>query len=164
MFSLICAWTNGWTNNWDAGDLSHDRAHYDVTVMPSLVSRVHVWGWSISPMTTCIQTAQNWLLMRKNEKFHDRSLKYWMTSSGRHNYRQVSNISRTKSQHLKYSRTVLRLSLPNPLKPDVFSREWRCSWSSADRRCSNYIWVIDNFIAYWGVSYITGYTVYKNHK
>ena len=22
------------------------------------------------------------------------------------------------------------------------------SWSSADRRCSNYIWVIDNFIAY----------------
>ena len=34
-------------------------------------------------------------------------------------YRQVSNISRTKSQHLKDSRTVLRLSLPNPLKPDV---------------------------------------------
>ena len=24
----------------------------------------------------------------------------------------------------------------------VLSREWRCSWSSADRRCSNYIWVI----------------------
>ena len=38
------------------------------------------------------------------------------------NYRQVSNIRRTKSQHLKDSRTVLRLSLPNPLKPDVKSR------------------------------------------
>ena len=37
-------------------------------------------------------------------------------------YRQVSNIRRIKSQHLKYSRTVLRLSLPNPLKPDVKSR------------------------------------------
>ena len=37
-------------------------------------------------------------------------------------YRQVSNIRRTKSQHLKYSRTVLWLSLPNPLKPDVKSR------------------------------------------
>ena len=37
-------------------------------------------------------------------------------------YRQVSNISRTKSQHLKDSRTVLRLSLPNLLKPDVKSR------------------------------------------
>ena len=37
-------------------------------------------------------------------------------------YRQVSNIRRTKSQHLKDSRTVLQLSLPNPLKPDVKSR------------------------------------------
>ena len=34
-------------------------------------------------------------------------------------YHQVSNIRRSKSQHLKDSRTVLRLSLPNPLKPDV---------------------------------------------
>ena len=43
-------------------------------------------------------------------------------SFGWDNYRQVSNIRRTKSQHLKDSRTVLRLSLPNPLKPDVKSR------------------------------------------
>ena len=28
----------------------------------------------------------------------------------------------------------------------VLSWEWRCSWSSADRRCSNYIWVINNLI------------------
>ena len=28
----------------------------------------------------------------------------------------------------------------------VLSWEWRCSWSSADRRCSNYIWVINNYI------------------
>ena len=33
MFSLICVWTNGWVNNRDAGDLSHHRLHYDVTVM-----------------------------------------------------------------------------------------------------------------------------------
>ena len=37
-------------------------------------------------------------------------------------FRQVSIISRTQSQHLRYSYTVLRLSLPNPLKPDVKSR------------------------------------------
>ena len=30
---LICAWTNGWVNNRDAGDLGRHRAHYDVTVM-----------------------------------------------------------------------------------------------------------------------------------
>ena len=39
-----------------------------------------------------------------------------------HAYRQVSNIRRTKFQHLKDYRTVLRLSLPNPLNPDVKSR------------------------------------------
>ena len=26
------------------------------------------------------------------------------------------------------------------------SLEWSCGWSSADRRCSNFIWVINNFI------------------
>ena len=33
MFSLICAWTNGWVNNRDAGDFRCHRAHYDVTVI-----------------------------------------------------------------------------------------------------------------------------------
>ena len=33
MFSLICAWINGWVNNRKAGDLRRLRAHYDVTVM-----------------------------------------------------------------------------------------------------------------------------------
>ena len=42
----------------------------------------------------------------------------------------------------------------------VLSWEWRCSWSSADRWCSNYIWVINKFIAYWGVSYIRDLTVH----
>ena len=38
MFSLICAWINGWVNNGAAGDLRCDRAHHDVTVM--LFSRI----------------------------------------------------------------------------------------------------------------------------
>ena len=33
MFSLICAWPNGWVNNQDADDLRRHRTHYDVTVM-----------------------------------------------------------------------------------------------------------------------------------
>ena len=40
----------------------------------------------------------------------------------------------------------------------VLSQEWRSSWSSANRRCSNYKWVINNFIQ-WGVTYIRGLTV-----
>ena len=33
MFSLICAWLNGWVNTRGAGELRRHRAHYDVTVM-----------------------------------------------------------------------------------------------------------------------------------
>ena len=33
MFSFICASTNGWVNNRDAGDLRRHRPHHDVTVM-----------------------------------------------------------------------------------------------------------------------------------
>ena len=42
MFSLICAWRNGWVNNRDAGDLRRHRAHYDVIVLLlTLVSEVN---------------------------------------------------------------------------------------------------------------------------
>ena len=43
----------------------------------------------------------------------------------------------------------------------MLSWEWRCSWSSADRRCSNYIWVINNLNAYYSASYIRALTVYS---
>ena len=33
MFSLICTWTNGWANSWDAGDLRCHCTHYNITVM-----------------------------------------------------------------------------------------------------------------------------------
>ena len=33
MFSLICAWINGWVNSREAGDLKHHHVHYDVTLM-----------------------------------------------------------------------------------------------------------------------------------
>ena len=75
-------------------------------------------------------------------------------------YRKISNIRRTNSQNLYDSRLVLRLSLPNSLKPGVKLRmKMYISWSSTDRRCFSYIWVINNFIAYSGASYIRDLTV-----
>ena len=38
MFSLICAWINGWVNNREACDLRRHRAHYGVTVILISVS------------------------------------------------------------------------------------------------------------------------------
>ena len=42
MFSLICAWINGWVNNGEASDIRHHRTHYDVIIMAW--TYVHGWG------------------------------------------------------------------------------------------------------------------------
>ena len=62
-------------------------------------------------------------------------------------YRKTSCISRTKSQNLNVSCILLQLSLLNPLKPGV------------KLTMKMYIWVINNFIAWWGATYIRGFTV-----
>ena len=43
MFSMICAWINGWVNNHEAGDLRRHRARYDVNVIHGdAVTSMHV--------------------------------------------------------------------------------------------------------------------------
>ena len=45
IFSLICAWINGWVNNLEAGDLRRHRGHYDITVMLWPVFSTCNWRW-----------------------------------------------------------------------------------------------------------------------
>ena len=59
MFHLICAWTNGWINNCDAGDLRRHRSHYDVTLMDTesiIRTQVSVLSdglvWTLKPLGT----------------------------------------------------------------------------------------------------------------
>ena len=41
MFSLVCAWINGWINNREAGDLRRHYSHCDVTLMrPAIVGLI----------------------------------------------------------------------------------------------------------------------------
>ena len=49
MFSLISAWTNGWVDNRNAGNLRRRRAHYDVTAMKKLCMS---WGWHMLMFVT----------------------------------------------------------------------------------------------------------------
>ena len=54
MFSLICAWINGWVNNREAGDLRRHCSHYDVIVMiinrpAKLQSRCTNWSLAVAP-------------------------------------------------------------------------------------------------------------------
>ena len=47
MFSLICAWINGWVNNHEAGDLRGYHAHYDVILMHICSIRGRWVNWLI---------------------------------------------------------------------------------------------------------------------
>ena len=44
MFSLICAWTNGWVNNRDTSYLRRHRANHVAIVMAEKVQRVATWN------------------------------------------------------------------------------------------------------------------------
>ena len=48
MFSSVCAWTLGWGNNGDAGELARYRAHYYVIVM-------FPYHWPLVPHTKSLQ-------------------------------------------------------------------------------------------------------------
>ena len=37
MFSLICAWINGWVNNREAGSFRRHHDHYDITIMTVVI-------------------------------------------------------------------------------------------------------------------------------
>ena len=83
-------------------------------------------------------------------------------------YHKISNISCIQITKCDVSRGMFLVSFCSFLCPihwsHVLGWVWRCSWSSAGGRCYNYIWVINNFIAYWGVPYIRGLTVVEIFK
>ena len=84
-----------------------------------------------------------------------------INSEQNHIYHQISNIRCTKSQNLNVSSLIMHLSLPNLLKPCVNLKMKMCS---ANRRCSNYFWVINNLIAHTGVTYIRDLQVEVSHS
>ena len=84
----------------------------------------HLAQWTTWLPNSCCRPYKKVTLIRHQAKVEMRIWTHWPLGDVTviSNYRQVSNIRRTKSQHLKDSRTVLWLSLPNPLKPDIKSR------------------------------------------
>ena len=65
MCSLICAWTNGWVNNRDAGDLRRNHAHYDAIVMSRLIHEA-LPSWEDEPIDnkeiSGLLTPRNWCI------------------------------------------------------------------------------------------------------
>ena len=58
LFSLTCAWTNGWVNNRVAGDLTRHSAHYDVIVICSSVPSSQAVHQSIHTMYRILMTKE----------------------------------------------------------------------------------------------------------
>ena len=54
MFSVICAWINGWINNCEAGDLRRLCTHYDVIVMCSESYGCNGACWLLRYDSSCI--------------------------------------------------------------------------------------------------------------
>ena len=65
-------------------------------------------------------------------------------------YQYWNNVTVKNLIHIHPKTPCFALELICPIQwSQVLSRERRCGWSSADRRCStNYIWVISKFMAY----------------
>ena len=75
MFSLICAWINGWVNNRGAGDLRRNRAHYDVTAMSIEMYMPHS-NVPYKYQLTCRSCRKSYVAIKvaKHENFHTENI------------------------------------------------------------------------------------------
>ena len=130
---FYCIWNQRFRN--DVKDLLYSKRHSakvaDLTMASNMLSAQtnsavensqagHIWSWTTNDHLTKITTVKSLI-----EGAPDHETKMILTSS---------------------CRCLCRIHWSQ-----VLSQEWRCnkvSWSSADRRCSNYTWVINKFIAY----------------
>ena len=64
MFSLICALTNGWVNNRDAGDFRRHCAHYDVTVMSTRL--IYLFANTYLPYASLDSNSLDWFIVILN--------------------------------------------------------------------------------------------------
>ena len=64
--SLICAWTNAWANDCDAGDSRRHGIHYNVTA--KFISNTHrlIWLWNVRDMSHCRTQKHNFGYIYRN--------------------------------------------------------------------------------------------------
>ena len=74
MFSLICAWINGWVNTREAGDFIRHRAHYDVTVIFLIYS---LFNGCNAKSVLCDMIMWHYNLSRENMVVSDALVPIW---------------------------------------------------------------------------------------
>ena len=92
MFSLICARTNGWASDRDAGDLRRGRAHYGVTVMSCNPELLH--GYRLHVRALCMESQKriNLIIMdiHNYRVFALLAFRYTETPAIQHDFHSVS--------------------------------------------------------------------------
>ena len=105
MFSLICAWANGWVNTREAGELRRHRAHYDVTVMSNrfslrwMMNHLPLVWWSnfrfmflkYPPVTGGFPSQRQ--MMRSFDVFFDHHLNQRLSKSSRRRWFETTSRS-----------------------------------------------------------------------
>ena len=108
--SLICAWTNGWTNNRDAGDLRRNHAHYGVIVMLEALKVVH-----------CLRSCTSLRVVQDLQPRDDSTYIWSPQCTGSCSYSYLRQISHMMSSN--YSLTIiiyeLRFGKPLFMKPSI---------------------------------------------
>ena len=121
----------------------------------SVVHHIHIVFTHIPIMSICVEKICIWGGEKTTTSLscllEGRCLPSFLVTQGgekcANTYRQTFNIERPKSPNSNVSLSSCSCLCPIHWS-HVLTREWRCSWSGADRRCSNYIWVFNNFTAY----------------
>ena len=117
MFSLICAWLNGWVNNREASDLRRHGAHYDVIGLEHCIYFAHINSLCGTPLSGPVTPygdstlGQIWHQARTNVDL------LWKSFCGIH-MRAISqeifmNFSRYKCSEITLLKLLLHVSWAN---------------------------------------------------
>ena len=131
MFSLICAWTNGWVNNLKAGDVRRHGAHYDVTVILLIIMLADVLApnHGIKPSTGTVMTTKLDILCSEIPNYH-----YFYCP-----YAQMS-LKNTK----QFSRILIPFHLSNEV--NCISKRTNLVWLYVTSRHLNIKTVLNSFL------------------
>ena len=137
VFSLICAWTNDWAHDWDAGDLRRHGAHYDHNmfngsdVCPKVYNWAYHWNVALYLRYRRVFNRQRWLWAALWQ--HTRWIQVYMPQSWFHHWWWWSDTmcSWVRSIHILYIQWVVVLTrfLPNHQNRHPIARSW--GWDKA---------------------------------
>ena len=137
MFSLICAWTNGWVNNRGAVDLRRHRADYDVAVKHILEFTSSFELLSISFCCVFVRWICIFLFLWRKYSFH-----HWSVIP-LNNFQRIYAIS---GRQLKRIESVKRSPVFASYSETLSGLRSIRAYHQQDRFIENADWLLDNSV------------------